>query len=78
MTLPEFNDEGNLPPGVYRVTLAKRSQTLRPGLVQRSVVADRLSRLYQLAISTGHLGDSLSSARSSPRSLIRMMSMLFC
>ena len=55
MTLPEFNDEGNLPPGVYRVTLAHVLEHFGQGSVQRSVVADRLSRLYQLAISTGHL-----------------------
>ena len=54
MTLPAFNEEGDLPPGVY---CEPHSRRLFSGLVKgpsnASAVGDRLRRLYQLAISTG-------------------------
>ena len=55
MALPAFNQEGDLPPGVYRATLAEVLQRFGSGSVQRRAVADRLNRLYQLAVSTGQL-----------------------
>jgi hypothetical protein len=53
MELPAFNQEGDMPPGVYRATLAEVLERFGQGSVQRCAVADRLSRLYQLAPSTG-------------------------
>ena len=55
MTLPTFNDEGDLPRSVYRATLAEVMARFGHGSVQRSAVAERLSRLHQLALSTGKL-----------------------
>ena len=55
MSLPAFNQEGDLPPGVYRATLSEVIQRFGMGTVQRSIVADRLSRVYQLAASTRQL-----------------------
>jgi hypothetical protein len=55
MTLPAFNEDGDLPPGVYRATLAEVRERFGQGSVQRCVVADRLNRLYQLVASTGQL-----------------------
>ena len=55
MSLPAFNQEGDLPPGVYRATLSEVIQRFGLGTVQRSIVADRLSRVYQLAASTRQL-----------------------
>jgi predicted nucleotidyltransferase len=55
MTLPAFNEEGDLPPGVYRVTLAEALARFSQGSVQRRIVGDRLARIYQLAASTGQL-----------------------
>ncbi len=55
MALPDFNEEGDLPPGVYRLTLAETLRCFGQGSAQRRQVADRLSRLYQLAVSTGQL-----------------------
>ena len=55
MALPAFNEEGDLPPGVYRVTLPEVLERFGHGTVQRCAVADRLKRVYQLAISTGQL-----------------------
>lgn len=55
MKLPAFNEEGDLPAGVHRATLAEVLERFGQGSVQRRAVAARLSRLYQLAGSTGHL-----------------------
>ena len=55
MFLPAFNDEGDLPPGVHRATLADALERFGQGSVQRRVVADRLVRVYQLVNSTGQL-----------------------
>jgi len=53
MPLPEFNADGDLPPGVYQVTLAEVLARFDEGSAQRRVVAGRLVRLHQLATSTG-------------------------
>jgi hypothetical protein len=54
-TVPAFNEEGDLPPGVHRATLAVVLERFGQGTVQRRAVADRLNRIYQLAVSTGQL-----------------------
>lgn len=56
MTLPAFNEDGDLPPSVYRATLGEVLQRFGLGSVQRRTVGDRLSRVYALAKSTGKLG----------------------
>lgn len=55
MPLPAFNEEGDLPPGVHRATLAEVLERFGQGSVQRCAVSDRLNRLYQLVVSTGKL-----------------------
>ena len=55
MPLPAFNEDGDLPPGVHRATLSEVLARFGQGSVQRGAVADRLSRIYQLAISTGQV-----------------------
>jgi len=55
MTLPAFNEEGDLPLGVYRATLVEVLERFGQGSVQRCAVANRLNRLYQLAASTRQL-----------------------
>ena len=55
MALPVFNEEGDLPPGVYRATLAEILERFGQGSTQRCEVSDRLNRLYQLVTSTGQL-----------------------
>lgn len=54
-TLPAFNEEGDLPPGVHRATLSGVLERFGQGTVQRRAVADRLNRIYLLAASTGLL-----------------------
>jgi hypothetical protein len=55
MALPAFNEVGDLPPGVFRATLAEVLERFGQGSVQRCAVSDRLKRLYQLVTSTGQL-----------------------
>lgn len=55
MALPAFNEEGDLPPGVHRATLAEVLERFGQGSLQRCGVADRLNRLYELVTSTGQL-----------------------
>jgi hypothetical protein len=52
VTLPAFNEAGDLPPGVYRATFSEVLQRFGQGSVQRCAVAGRLRRIYQLAAST--------------------------
>src|SRR5260370_35765445 len=55
MALPEFGEEGDLPPGVYRATLAEVLERFGQGSLQRCAVSDRLNRLHALVTSTGKL-----------------------
>jgi len=55
VALPAFNEDGDLPPGVHSATLAEVLERFGQGSVQRCAVADRLTRLYQLAASTEQL-----------------------
>ncbi len=55
MTLPAFNEDGDLPSGVHRATLPEVLKRFGQGSVQRCVVAGRLSRVFELALSTGQL-----------------------
>ncbi len=54
-TLPAFNEDGDLPPGVHRATLSDVLRRFGQGMVQRRAVADRLTRIYRHAVSTGRL-----------------------
>jgi predicted nucleotidyltransferase len=55
VTLPAFNETGDLPPGVHGATLAEVLARFGQGSIQRRAVADRLTRLYQLTASTGQV-----------------------
>lgn len=55
MPLPDFNEDGDLPPGVYHVTLAEALLRFGHATPQRRIVAARLANIHQLAASTGHL-----------------------
>jgi len=55
VALPVFNEDGDLPPGIHRATLAEVVERLGQGSFRRRVVADRLIRIYQLAAMTGKL-----------------------
>ena len=55
MSLPEFNEAGDMPPGVYRATLVEVVERFGQGTVERRAVTERLKRIYACAESTGHL-----------------------
>lgn len=74
MPLPAFDADGDLPPGVYPVTLTAALARFGHGLPQRRVVADRLTRIYHLVASTGRLArfvvfGSFVTAKPEPRDL---------
>jgi hypothetical protein len=52
---PDFNEHGDLPIGIYPATLAEVIEHFGKGSLQRRSVAERLSRIYDLAHSTGHV-----------------------
>jgi hypothetical protein len=70
-TLPAFSEEGDLPPGVHRAMLSDVLERFGKGSIQRCAVADRLSRICELAASTGELArfvvfGSFVTAKSDP------------
>jgi len=54
-TLPPFGQDGDLPPGVYRATLRDTIDRFGKRSRQRIAVAQRLERIYSVAIGTGRL-----------------------
>ena len=72
MALPEFDADGDLPPGVYSVTLPEVLARFGYGSPQRRVVAGRLAYLYHLSASTGQVArfvvfGSFVTAKPDPR-----------
>ena len=55
MKFPEFNENGDLPIGIYKATLAEVIEHFGKGFLQRQLVAKRLAKIYNLADSTGKL-----------------------
>ena len=55
MMFPEFNENGDLPVGIYQATLWQVVEHFGRQNKQRRLVAQRLVRIYNLAKQTGHL-----------------------
>src|SRR5262245_19731333 len=55
MPLPEFNPFGDLPEGRHAATLAEVVTHFGSGTPRRVALTDRLRRIYELAVATGHL-----------------------
>lgn len=55
MSLPEFNEFGDLPEGVHAAPFREVFARFGSGSNQREAVTDRLRRIYELAISTDKL-----------------------
>ena len=53
-TWPEFNEHGDLPPGVHEATLEEILNHFG-ATSRRKIIARRLERIFQLARSTTHL-----------------------
>jgi len=52
---PDFNESGDLPPGIHQATLTDVIDHFGKGTPQRQVMARRLEHIYNLAFNTGHL-----------------------
>jgi len=55
MTFPDFNENGDLPVGIYPATLQEVLEHFGNGSLQRQLVAGRLAKIYRLAKSTNQL-----------------------
>lgn len=55
MSLPDFNQNGDLPTGIYPTTLTEVLRRLGTGSLNRKLAGLRLERAYTLASQTGHL-----------------------
>jgi hypothetical protein len=55
MPLPDFNEFGDLPERNHSASLAEVFARFGSGTAQRKAVTDRLQRVFQLAVATGHL-----------------------
>lgn len=55
MSIPEFNESGDLPRGIHTTTLNDFFNRFSSGSPQRMVLALRLERIYRIAIETGCL-----------------------
>jgi len=55
MALPDFNADGDLPPGVYRAAWSEVLRRFGCGVGQRDVCTRRLAHIYELARRTGCL-----------------------
>lgn len=55
MPLPDFNENGDLPIGIYLATLSEVLRRFATGSSKRKLAAIRLERVYTLASQTGYL-----------------------
>ncbi len=54
MTLPDLNEAGDLPEGIYKATIDEVVSQFGSGTAQREIVTERLLRIYQLAKDINH------------------------
>jgi hypothetical protein len=54
--LPDFNNNGDLPPGIHQASLNEVIDRFGEGTPQRHIMAQRLEHIYSLAVETGHVG----------------------
>lgn len=52
---PDFTTSGDLPPGVHRASLTDVLDRFGQGTPHRRIMAQRLQRIYTLAIQSGHV-----------------------
>ena len=74
MPLPHFNNEGDLPAGVYQATIDEVLAQFGSGAPQRRAVTARLLQIYELASATGRLDrlvlfGSYITAKSDPNDI---------
>ena len=71
MEWPDFDINGDLPVGIHKSSLADVIEYFGNGTLQREIVGRRLSRIYQIAQSTGQVArfvifGSFVTAKQSP------------
>ncbi len=59
MPLPEFNNDGDLPPGIHEASLDEIGLRFGTGTTRRKVIHETLLRLHNLAVQTGKLESCL-------------------
>ena len=74
MSLPEFNEFGDLPKGNHAASLVEVVARFGFGTAQRLAVTDRLGRIHRLAVATGQLNripifGSFVSERNEPNDI---------
>jgi hypothetical protein len=62
MALPEFNEVGDLPPGVHQAPLNEVVERFGVTQGQRGLCTRRLLHIYALAQLTGHIQHLLGAA----------------
>jgi hypothetical protein len=77
---PEFDSHGDVPIGVHQATLAEVIEHFGAGTVQRQIMAQRLTRIYELASGTGQLArfiifGSFVTAKPAPNDVDIFLSM---
>jgi hypothetical protein len=55
MPVPPFTEDGDLPAGVYSVSLREAVKWFGRMTTRRKVIAARLERIYRVAFATGYL-----------------------
>lgn len=55
MSLPDFGEGEDLPPGIHHANLRETLERFGAETPWRRVIALRLERIYRLAVATGHL-----------------------
>jgi hypothetical protein len=75
MPWPAFNELGDLPIGIYQITLAEVTAHFGHGTAQRVTITARLERIYALARRTGAVQrfimfGSYVTAKPNPRDVV--------
>ena len=52
---PRFNNNGDLPRGIHKASLSDVIEHFGKGNFQRAILAQRLDRIYDLAVRTGQM-----------------------
>jgi len=55
MSLPSFNEFGDLPEGIYPLSLEETTAWFGAGSSQRQAITTRLRRVFDLAVKSGYL-----------------------
>jgi hypothetical protein len=71
---PKFNNNGDLPVGIHKASLSDVIEHFGEGTFKRAILAQRLQRIYNLAVETGQAArfiifGSFVTGKPNPRDL---------